>query len=207
MRCKKKKKNFLNTFLQKDYGNTINLFGEIFAKDVRFIVVSKAECGLNCKQDQFARFQYAKRILTLITRRLRCVCVRACIRANAIKEFFRYKKISASIMSRVFFASLSIFGILVDARREISSTIKSELRKKMPDSIVKRVAVSSKNFDAHRLSPFCASQMWTSESRFLSPSRKRTTVRERCRKAKELRAEPPPSTGVRFDQGSQIYVL
>lgn len=134
----------------------------------------------------------------------------ACMRADAIKELFRYKKISAKIVSRAFFASLSLFGILVDARREISSTIKSELRKKSPDSIVKRVAVSSKNFDARRLSLFARAASFANvveRVTLLVAFEEEDDGAGEMPESQRITSQTASSAGVRFDQGSQIYVL
>lgn len=139
------------------------------------------------------------------------MCVCACMRADAIKELFRYKKISAKIVSRAFFASLSLFGILVDARREISSTIKSELRKKSPDSIVKRVAVSSKNFDARRrLSLFARAARFSNvveRVTLLVAFEEEDDGAGEMPESQRITSRTASSAGVRFDQGSQIYVL
>lgn len=132
------------------------------------------------------------------------------MRTDAIKELFRYKKISAKIVSRAFFASLSLFGILVDARREISSTIKSELRKKSPDSIVKRVAVSSKNFDARRLSLFARAARFANvveRVTLLVAFEEEDDGAGEMPESQRITSRTASSAGVRFDQGSQIYVL
>lgn len=140
--------------------------------------------------------QYAKEILTLIAQPQTSL--------NVARSTFC--RVSQGHVVCFFFSSfVSLFGILVGARNAGFHRKQSRLcSKKPPDSIVKRGgAMSSKNFDARRLS-FSLSA-WVRfvnvvERVFLSSSRKKTKGQERYRKAEELRA-------VRFVRSCMLWSL
>lgn len=154
----------------------------------------KLQIGLICRTSGCAR-----RILTSITRARN----REKVAAASFRDFFSEGR--------------GLFGINFAPAPTKFHEKPSRLCKKPTDKIVKRVAVSSRNFNAPPTLPFPSLslslsertlQMWSSnKSRFLLLSRKKTKKRRRCRKVEELRAESFVRRCARFDRActSRIY--